>query len=110
MFSKFLLQTGDVPKPPAVPEDLLQQFLSFLYTLAHWVGNFVVNLLERGLDLKTPENLIDPIGFLVLLTGFLVIAEVAKKLAWLILVVGWALIVVKIFMDANQAATQAVFL
>jgi len=110
MFLKFLLQ-GDVPQPPAVPEDLLQQFLSFLYTLANWAGNFVVNLLDRALDLRAPDNLIDPIGFLVLLTGFLIMAEVAKKVAWLILVVGWGLILVKIFMDANQAATtQAVFL
>ncbi len=109
MFLKFFLQS-DVPQPPAVSEDMLQQFLSFFYTLAHWVGNFVVNLLDNALDLKAPANLIDPIGFLVLLTGFLIIAEVAKKVAWLILVVGWALILVKIVLDANQATTQAVFL
>jgi len=91
-----------VPTPPEIPQNFLDQVLSFFYTLAHWLGGLVVNALQSFLELNTPDTLVDPIGMLVLLTGFLIVAEVAKKVSWLVLVVGWVLILLKIF-----AATQS---
>jgi uncharacterized membrane protein YecN with MAPEG domain len=96
MMLKLWWQNG-VPTPPELPENYFDQFLSFLYTLSHWLGEFVVNLLDRFLQLQAPANLVDPIGMLMLLTAFLIVTEVAKKVAWLILVIGWVLIVLKIF-------------
>lgn len=98
-----LTQTGtEIPAPPAPPEDYLNQLLSFFYTLAHWVGQFVVGILDNFLSLKTASDLIDPIGFLVLITALFIVAEIAKKITWLIVVAGWVLIVLKIVLDATS--------
>jgi hypothetical protein len=43
-------------------------------------------------------ELADPIGFLVLLTVFVVLAQAARKIAWYILIVGWVLIVIRLIM------------
>lgn len=100
MLLKSLLQGSEMPTPPLPPEDYLNQLLSFLYTFAHWIGQMVVNLLDNFLNLSNPSALIDPIGFLALITGLLIVAEVAKRIAWLILVAGWVLIVLKVVLDA----------
>lgn len=89
-----------IPAPPG----LIDSALTFLYTLAHWLGARVVDLLLTILPDATHATLaalIDPIGYLALLTLLLFIAEVAKKLAWFILVLGWALIVVRIMLDTG---------
>ena len=33
---------------------------------------------------------------------FLIVAEVAKKITWLIVIVGWVLIIIRIIMDTRQ--------
>jgi len=43
-----------------------------------------------------PLEIVDSVGFLALITAFLVLAEVARKLAWIVLSVGWVLIVTRI--------------
>jgi len=96
-----LLQTA-VPVVPTPPQDYLNQLLGFFYTLAHWVGQFVVGALGNFLALKQADSLVDPLGFLVLITALFVVAEVAKKITWIIVVVGWVLIVLKIVLDATQ--------
>jgi hypothetical protein len=93
--------------PPAIPEapdGFLDQLLAFIYTLAHWAGELIVALLDNILPLQTPGSLVNPIGFLAILTVFLLIAEVAKKITWLIVVVGWVLIVIRIALEAMQTA------
>jgi hypothetical protein len=88
--------------PPAPPEGFLDQVLAFIYTSAHWLGGIIVNLLEHIVPLQSPEKLVDPIGYLALLTVFLIVAEVAKKITWLIVIVGWVLIIVRILMETRQ--------
>ena len=94
------------PAPPAnlppVAEGWLDQFLAFIYTIAHWVGGLIVGLVENIIPLQTPANLVDPIGYLALLTVFLVVAEVAKKVVWGIVVVGWLLIGVRVALEVLQ--------
>jgi hypothetical protein len=78
---------------------ILSQLLTYLYSLAHYVGLFVVYLLGLILPTaKVPDDLADPIGYLALLTAFIILAQVAKKIAWILVVVGWALIVVRIIL------------
>lgn len=84
---------------PMLPEGYTDQLLSFTYTLANWLGGLVVRLLETFLPLETPRDLVDPIGFLALLTIFLVVVQIAKKLTWLIVVVGWIFVGVRIYME-----------
>ncbi len=85
--------------PPGPPDGWLDQLLAFVYTFAHWLGSLIVALVQQILPLETPEKLIDPIGYLVLLTILLVVAEVAKKVVWGVVVVGWLLIAVRVGLE-----------
>lgn len=84
-------------------QEVFDQLLTFLYAAAHWFGQLVVGLLQLILGDAIPETtfdgLVDPIGFLILLTIFLALAEVAKKIAWLVVVVGWALILIRVLVE-----------
>lgn len=75
------------------------QVLTFLYTAAHWLGQVVENIVQAIVGYALPTDLIDPIGFLILLTIFLAISEIAKRLAWVIVVAGWVLIVIRIVLE-----------
>jgi len=44
------------------------------------------------------DNLIDPLGFLIILTLFVVLARVAQKIAWIIVCLGWILLLIRILM------------
>jgi hypothetical protein len=78
-------------------KEILSGILTFLYSIAHYVGMLVVYLLGRILPTaRVPFDLIDPIGYLALLTAFLILVQVAKKLAWIIVLIGWILILVRI--------------
>jgi hypothetical protein len=80
-------------------KEILSAVLTYLYSLAHYVGLLVVYLLGRVLPTASvPPDLVDPIGYLALLTVFLVVVQVAKKVAWILVVAGWVLIVVRIFL------------
>lgn len=79
--------------------EFLDQLLTFLYTIANWAGKLVAQLVQLIVGYALPDDLIDPLGFLILLTLFLAVAEVAKRLAWLVVIVGWALIVVRILVE-----------
>lgn len=103
-------------EPVSVPEEnrlreLFDQLLTFLYSAAHWFGQLTVSLIRLilgdTLPQQTFDGLVDPIGFLILLTVFLAIAEVAKRIAWLVVIVGWALIVIRIAIEVLGTGTGA---
>ena len=79
-------------------EDLLPSILAFIYTIGHWIGEKLVGLIQSVSGVIIPQNIVDAIGMLVILTIFLAIAEVAKKAIWIIVAVGWLLIVIRIVM------------
>jgi hypothetical protein len=85
-------------------KDILGQILAFIYTIAHGIGELVVRAIQLILpqEASVLNSLIDPIGVLALLTVFLAVAEVAKKITWLIVVVGWVLIVIRIVLLAFE--------
>lgn len=77
--------------------DLLNQVLQFTYTIAHAIGQAIVRAVQTLLPQATiPPDLVDPIGFLSVLTVFVLLAEVAKRFAWIIVGVGWVMIVVRL--------------
>ena len=81
--------------------DLLTQLLGFLYSIAHYLGLGIVRGIQYILpSARSLEMLADPIGFLGILTGFVVLASVARKIALIVLVAGWALILVRIVLMA----------
>lgn len=77
-------------------EDILTSVLAFIYTIGHWIGEKIVGLVQSVAGIIIPQSIVDAIGMLVILTIFLAIAEVAKKAIWIIVAVGWVLIIVRI--------------
>lgn len=77
-------------------EDVLTTILAFIYTIGHWIGGGIVGLIQYISGIPIPQPIVDAVGMLVILTIFLGIAEVAKKAIWVVVAVGWALIIVRI--------------
>ncbi|MBU4373228.1 MAG: hypothetical protein KJ714_02060 [Euryarchaeota archaeon] len=77
-------------------EDLLTTILAFIYTIGHWIGEKIVGLIQSVAGIIIPPSIVDAIGMLVILTIFLGIAEVAKKAIWIVVAIGWVLIIVRI--------------
>jgi len=75
----------------------MTDILQFVYTLAHAAGNGIVSLVQRILpQAHVPADLVDPIGFLAVLTVFVLLTGVARKIAWIIVIAGWVLIAVRV--------------
>ncbi|MFA4955353.1 MAG: hypothetical protein WC556_00080 [Candidatus Methanoperedens sp.] len=79
-------------------ETILENLLTFIYTLGHWMGEKIVELIQYISGIKLGQEIVDAIGMLVILTIFLGIAEVAKKAIWVVVAIGWVLIFVRILM------------
>ena len=79
-------------------ETILENVLTFIYTLGHWLGEKIVELIQYISGIKLGQEIVDAIGMLVILTIFLAIAEVAKKAIWIVVAIGWVLIIIRILM------------
>lgn len=75
----------------------LGKVLQFTSTLARALGEAIVAAIQRVVpQASIPADLIDPVGFLAVLTLFVLLAGVARRIAWIIVVLGWLLIGVRI--------------
>ncbi|MFB6285267.1 MAG: hypothetical protein ABEK03_01640 [Candidatus Bipolaricaulia bacterium] len=93
--------------PNVTPEtrDAFDQILEFLYTISRWIGELIVNLVQSIVpNITIPASLVDAIGILAILTIFLVISDIAKRLAWIVVAAGWILIVVRIVLIVTQTS------
>jgi hypothetical protein len=79
-------------------ENILENLLTFIYTLGHWLGEKIVELIQYISGITLGQEIVDAIGMLVILTIFLAIAEVAKKAIWIVVAIGWVLIIIRILM------------
>lgn len=79
-------------------EDILTMVMAFIYTIGHFIGGTVVWLIQSISGVTIPNAIVDAIGMLVILTIFLALADVAKKVVWVIVAVGWILILLRIIM------------
>ena len=87
----------------ASAQGVIDQLLSFIYSLGHLIGQGIVQLLHTILpSMPVPTELVDPIGLLAILTLFLAIASIAKKLVWIVVVVGWVLILIRLILVIIQ--------
>jgi hypothetical protein len=78
---------------------LLHKILTFIYYLAHQIGLGILKVLQPIFPrVIFPDSLIDPIGFLVILTVFMFLVGIAKKITWIIVCVGWILLFIRIIM------------
>ena len=81
--------------------DLLTQIFGFLSTTARWVGQGIVGLVQYILpSVKDLGTLAEPIGFLSLLTVFVILTSAARKIALIILIAGWVLILIRLLLMA----------
>jgi len=81
--------------------DLLTQIFGFLSTIARYVGTGIVKLVHYILpSVKNLDTLAEPIGFLALLTVFVILASAARKIALIIVLAGWVLILIRILLMA----------
>jgi hypothetical protein len=84
-------------QPNNIAKDILSLILEFIYTAANFLGHKIV----EGIIVILPNatslyQLTEPIGLLAIITIILIIAQIAKKVAWIIVGVGWALIIIRI--------------
>jgi hypothetical protein len=79
--------------------DLLQRLNAVAATVGGWLLA-AVGLLLPGVALS---ELAAPVGWLVALTAVLAVTEVARRLTWVIVGIGWLLLVVRVVMVAVQA-------
>lgn len=80
-------------------DEILTKILQFLHTIASWIGGLIATIIHSILPSVTvPNDLVEAIGLMAILTIFLLIMQIAKKLTWIVVVVGWVLIVARIVM------------
>jgi hypothetical protein len=80
---------------------IIDELLAFLYSSGHLVGQGIMRLVHTILpSVPTAKlnQLVDPVGLLAILTAFLVVVTVAKRLAWIVVIAGWVLIVIRLVM------------
>ncbi len=81
--------------------DLLTQIFGFLSTTARYVGQGIIRLVQYILpSVKDLSALAEPVGFLALLTVFVILTSAARKVALIILLFGWALILIRLLLMA----------
>jgi hypothetical protein len=86
-------------KQPGSFDEILTKILQFLHTIASWIGGLIATIIHSILPSVTvPNDLVEAIGLMAILTIFLLIMQIAKKLTWIVVVVGWVLIVARIVM------------
>jgi hypothetical protein len=97
MNTLFVLETT-AAKPLSV---ILHNILTFIYFLAHQIGLGIikgVHAVFPGIDF--PSSIVDPLGFLVILTlfMFLVSVKLGKQIAWIVVCAGWILLLIRMLM------------
>lgn len=77
--------------------EVLHKILTFIYFLAHQIGFGIIKIIQPLFPRSIfPESIIDPLGFLIVLTLFIFLVGIAKKVAWIIVCVGWILLFIRI--------------
>lgn len=82
---------------------MILQLLERLNAVAVIIGGWL--LAAGGLILPgvLPSKLAAPVGWLVALTAMLTLTEVARKLTWVIVGIGWLLLAVRVVMVVLQS-------
>ena len=85
--------------------DTLTQVMGPIYSGAHYLGLFVVSLVKKILPMVTNlDSLADPIGFLAILTILVIVTAFVRKVAFIIVLAGWALILIRVLLMAFKIA------
>jgi len=97
-------QSTTLPPSKESAQEIVNQLLAFIYSIGHLIGQGFIRLITTILpSAPVPTELVDPIGLLSILTIFLVVAQVARKLTWIVVIIGWALILVRLIIVIVQS-------
>ncbi len=78
-------------------DGVVAMLLQFLHTLSDWAGGLIASGIHYLLpSVNVPESLASSIGLLAVVSILLGLAEVAKKAVWVVVLVGWFLVVVRV--------------
>ncbi len=95
-------------QPPAIGEaerDAFAKILEFLNTIAEWLGQLIVELIRFiAPNVSLPGSIVETMGILALVTILLVAVDLARKLVWVIVGVGWVLIAIRIVMVITESS------
>ncbi|MBS3736513.1 MAG: hypothetical protein V5A87_04995 [Candidatus Bipolaricaulota bacterium] len=85
-----------------VADSVLDKLLTFIDSAAEIIGKGLVRLVDMvaGVNVSDLEK---PLGYLGVLTASLIVfgaIKAAQKIIWLILLLGWGLIIVRIVLEA----------
>ena len=100
------LVAQDVSVPVEVQEgaeSAVNQALTFIDSAANYLGQGVLYLLNLITDDRVSDDLQKPIGYLALITLILLlfgVLDFARKIIWVGIIVGWALLIVRVVLDA----------
>ena len=81
--------------------EILHNILTFIYFLAHQTGVWLIKLIQSIFPRVTfLENMADPLGFLLILTIFMLLVglDVARKIVWIVVCAAWILLLIRILM------------
>lgn len=78
--------------------DILTLVMTFIYTIGHWIAEKVVWIIIAITGVEIPLAIVDTIGLLIILTIFISLAEIAKKIVWSIIILGWVLLILRIIL------------
>ncbi len=94
MMNSLLIQETTDPNSLSA---VLHKVLTFIYFIAHQAGLGIIKLIQFIVPSATfPESVIDALGVLIILTLFMFLVRIAKKIAWVIVCVGWILLLIRI--------------
>ena len=84
--------------------DITTFIYSPIYIIGHWVGLIVATVVQMFSGVVLPNTIIDTVGLLTIATILLTLAEIAKKIAWGIVTICWALVIIRIGMLTYTSA------
>ena len=60
--------------------DMLTMIMTLIYTIGHWIAEKVVYIIVAISGVAMPPTIVDAIGLLIVLTVFLALVDIAKKI------------------------------
>lgn len=78
--------------------DILTLVFGFIYTIGYFIGDRAVWIIEIISGKIIPTEITNTIAMLVILTIFLSLVDIAKKMVWIVVTIAWVLIILRIVM------------
>ena len=95
----------EIPTPEDAVGNARDLALTYIDSAATYLGQGIIYIVNLITGDRVSTDLEKPVGYLGLITALLLvfgIVEVARKIIWIGVIVGWVLLIVRIVLDALQ--------